>query len=459
MKKYLLSCTMLLLEVAFFCALAMLYKIPANTIVKLVITLVLFLFVFEHYRVSSRLIWNEMKSLLKAMVCFFVVALVFVFKSQTLYQNLNITWIVVAVFILALFMNRTFRVVFRNQLAKRTLIIGTGADAERIGRIANNNRFALTKVIGYVQFKNESINKELINRHKKSMNGSKSFEIYRDVEIEKIVKEENIQQVIIATTFKDKEEVTDLLFRVQDQVADIKYTPEVDVTMTFNSQIQDFDGILLISTSHGKINVIGRFIKRLADILISLLGIILLIPIAIFIRYKNRKSGDYDPIIFTQNRIGLKGKSIKIYKFRTMVPNAEQVLEELMAKDPEIKKEYLTNKKLVNDPRITEVGKVLRKTSLDEFPQFTNVLKGEMSFVGPRPYLFREKEDMGKYYNSIIHCKPGITGMWQANGRSDVGFEERCKLDDYYYRNWTVGLDMVIIYKTVKSVFYGKGAL
>src|SRR5699024_4468702 len=128
--------------------------------------------------------------------------------------------------------------------------------------------------------------------------------------------------------------------------------------------------------------------------LISLLGIILLIPIAIFIRYKNRKSGDYDPIIFTQNRIGLKGKSIKIYKFRTMVPNAEQVLEELMAKDPEIKKEYLTNKKLVNDPRITEVGKVLRKTSLDEFPQFINVLKGEMSFVGPRPYLFREKEDM-----------------------------------------------------------------
>lgn len=450
---------MLLFEITVFCALAMLNDIPLNTIVKLVITLVLFLLVFGHYKVSSRLIWNEMKSLLKAMVCFFVVASIFVFKSQSIYQNFNISWIAVTVFILALFMNRTFRVVFRDQLAKRTLIIGTGADAERIGRIANNNRFALTKVVGYVQFKDERIHQELIDRHKKSMNTNKSFEIYRDLEIERIVEEENIQQVIIATTFEDKDEVTDLLFRVQDQVADIKYMPEVDVTMTFNSQIQDFDGILLISTSHGKINWIGRFLKRMADIVISLMGIMLLIPIAIFIRYKNRKSGDFDPIIFTQNRIGLNGKSIKIYKFRTMVPNAEQVLEELMEKNPEIKKEYLTNKKLVNDPRITEVGKVLRKTSIDEFPQFINVLKGEMSFVGPRPYLFREKDDMGKYYNSIIHCKPGITGMWQANGRSDVGFEERCKLDDYYYRNWTVGLDMVIIYKTVKSVFYGKGAL
>lgn len=142
-----------------------------------------------------------------------------------------------------------------------------------------------------------------------------------------------------------------------------------------------------------------------------------------------------------------------------MIPNAEQVLEELMEKDPEIKKEYLTNKKLQNDPRITEAGHFLRKSSLDEFPQFINVLKGEMSLVGPRPYLFREKEDMGIYYDSVIHCKPGITGMWQANGRSDVGFEDRCKLDDYYYKNWTLSLDMIIIYKTVKSVVYGKGAL
>lgn len=177
------------------------------------------------------------------------------------------------------------------------------------------------------------------------------------------------------------------------------------------------------------------------------------------VRHKNRRSGDKAPIFFKQERIGINGKPIYIWKYRSMVPNAEQVLEELMANDPAVREEYLTNKKIVNDPRITEIGHMLRKTSLDEFPQFWNVLKGDMSLVGPRPYLPREKEDMGMYYDSIIRCKPGITGMWQANGRSDVGFEDRCKLDDYYYRNWTIGLDMVIVYKTIKSVIYGKGAL
>ena len=142
-----------------------------------------------------------------------------------------------------------------------------------------------------------------------------------------------------------------------------------------------------------------------------------------------------------------------------MVPHAEEVLEKMMAEDPAIREEYLTNKKLVNDPRITKVGHMLRKTSLDEWPQFVNVLKGEMSFIGPRPYLPREKEDMGKYYDSIIQCKPGVTGMWQANGRSDVSFDYRCKLDDYYYRNWSIWLDFTIMYKTVKAVVYGKGSL
>ena len=130
-----------------------------------------------------------------------------------------------------------------------------------------------------------------------------------------------------------------------------------------------------------------------------------------------------------------------------------------MEKDPKIKEEYLTNKKLVNDPRITPVGKFLRKTSLDEWPQFINVLLGEMSLIGPRPYLPREKQDMGQYYNSIIKCKPGVTGMWQANGRSDVEFNYRCKLDDYYYHNWSIWLDFTIIYKTIKGVVYGKGSL
>ncbi len=169
---------------------------------------------------------------------------------------------------------------------------------------------------------------------------------------------------------------------------------------------------------------------------------------------EERKHG----LFFTQDRIGKDGKSIKIYKYRSMVTGADKILEEMMAKDEKIREEYEKNKKLKDDPRITKVGEFLRRTSLDEFPQFINVLKGEMSFVGPRPYLPREKKDMGEYYGKIIKSKPGITGMWQTHGRSETDFEERLELDEYYYRNWSLWLDIVIIIKTIKNVIGGKGA-
>ena len=246
---------------------------------------------------------------------------------------------------------------------------------------------------------------------------------------------------------------------IYGKVESVKYLPDVNGTMTFSSEVQDFDGQLLIATANNEMSPLANTMKRFVDICAGIVGCLTLIPLIIFVKYKYVKSGDHDNIIFSQDRIGKNGKMIKIYKFRSMVPNAEKILDELMEKDPKIKEEYLTNKKLVNDPRITPVGKFLRKTSLDEWPQFVNVLLGEMSLIGPRPYLPREKEDMGQYYNSIIKCKPGVTGMWQANGRSDVEFNYRCKLDDYYYHNWSIWLDFTIIYKTIKGVVYGKGSL
>ena len=170
------------------------------------------------------------------------------------------------------------------------------------------------------------------------------------------------------------------------------------------------------------------------------------------------KNGDKGPIFFTQDRIGKDGKLFKIYKYRTMVLGADKILEKLMAEDPAIREEYTINKKLENDPRITKVGKFLREKSLDEFPQFINVIKGEMSVVGPRPYLPREKKDMGENYKYIVAMKPGLSGMWQTHGRSDVNFEERTILDNYYSHNWNVWLDLTIIYRTISIVLHGRGA-
>ena len=227
--------------------------------------------------------------------------------------------------------------------------------------------------------------------------------------------------------------------------------------MTFSTEVNDYERVLTITAKHGLLSPIKRVYKRAFDIVFGIVGILMLIPISIvaFIAIKLEDGGN---AMFTQKRIGYKGKKIMIYKFRTMIKDAEKKLEELMKENPSIREEYLKNKKLENDPRITKIGNILRKTSLDEFPQFINVIKGEMSIVGPRPYLEREKEDMGDKYDSVILTKPGITGLWQASGRSELEFSERLVLDQYYIRNWTLWFDIVIILKTIKAVFNKTGA-
>lgn len=204
--------------------------------------------------------------------------------------------------------------------------------------------------------------------------------------------------------------------------------------------------------------IIYDFSKRTFDIICGLVGCIALIPIVAIVKIAYLLSGDTYPILFKQERIGKHGKKICIYKIRSMVHNAEKVLENLMEKNPDIRQEYIKNKKLENDPRITKIGKFLRKTSLDEFGQFINVLKGEMTMIGPRPYLPREKEDMAIYYKDIVSCKPGITGLWQANGRNKINFENRCRLDSFYSKHKCLIFDMKIFRKTFSAVLSREGA-
>ena len=200
------------------------------------------------------------------------------------------------------------------------------------------------------------------------------------------------------------------------------------------------------------------FVKRVFDIVCGLIGVIVLIPVGIILKIIIMATGDFHPIIFTQNRIGKNGKEFKFYKFRSMVPNADEVLFRTLEMDKVAAEEYKKNKKFKNDPRITKVGKVIRKLSIDELPQLINVLKGDMSIIGNRPYLPREKEDMEEYYDDIIKTKPGITGYWQVNGRSKTSFKERLKLEKYYSNNYSLILDIKIFFKTFKVVLFGKDA-
>ncbi len=164
------------------------------------------------------------------------------------------------------------------------------------------------------------------------------------------------------------------------------------------------------------------------------------------------------PVLYRQRRIGFNGREIRVYKFRTMVQDAERVLEECLARDASLCREWRDSRKLKDDPRITRVGRWLRKYSLDELPQLLNVLRGEMSLVGPRPIVAEEVSRYGELYGVYTRARPGLTGLWQISGRNDLSYEERVTLDAYYISNWSVWLDIYILTRTLPVVLRGEGA-
>ena len=201
-----------------------------------------------------------------------------------------------------------------------------------------------------------------------------------------------------------------------------------------------------------------NFIKRIFDIVISVIAIIFLVPISIIIKILFIISKDFGSIFFIQERIGKDGKIFKMYKYRTMRINAEEELIQILKNNKKLDEEYKLNKKLRYDPRVTKFGKFLRKSSIDELPQFINVLKGEMSFVGPRPYLLAEKEEMKEYYYEITSVKPGITGKWQVSGRNNVSFQDRIRIDNNYCKNKNLVEDFKILLLTIVKVIIKEGA-
>jgi len=194
--------------------------------------------------------------------------------------------------------------------------------------------------------------------------------------------------------------------------------------------------------------IVYKILKRTVDIIGSLSGLIILSPIFLILSIVV-KADSPGPIFFAHKRLGYNGNLIRIYKFRTMVINAEELLNNL---SPEQKEEFAKNFKLESDPRITKVGNFLRKSSLDELPQLLNILKGELSIVGPRPIVEKELKNYGIYGEKLLSVKPGLTGNWQANGRSDTTYEEKVEMDMQYIDNRSIFMDIKIIFKTFSAV-------
>jgi Undecaprenyl-phosphate galactose phosphotransferase WbaP len=214
--------------------------------------------------------------------------------------------------------------------------------------------------------------------------------------------------------------------------------------------------VLMLTARNNLARPIPRLLKWLFDIAGSLTLLVLLAPLLAYLSWRIRQTGG--AAIFSHMRVGRYGKMFGCLKFRTMVPDADGVLERLLDADPGARAEWESEFKLKDDPRITPIGAFLRRTSLDELPQLWNVLKGEMSLVGPRPIIEAELERYGDQVGYYLETRPGITGLWQISGRNNTSYDDRVALDSWYVRNWSLWYDLVILVKTINVVLRGQGA-
>jgi Undecaprenyl-phosphate galactose phosphotransferase WbaP len=291
-----------------------------------------------------------------------------------------------------------------------------------------------------------------------------SGDFYRDIPIirntrigPELVKRYGVRMAIVAMPNLDDAEMTRM---INDSVSAFRYNVLIPDFFGINNiwmAVRDFDGILGFATSH-RLNMYWNLaIKRFLDLVFVSLGGLVILPLLLFIAFLIKLSSP-GPVLFGHRRLGLNGKYFYAYKFRSMVKDADKKLEGILEADTRLREEWEEGHKLKDDPRVTKIGRMLRRTSFDEFPQLINILKGEMSLVGPRPVTDPELKKYGENARRVLTVKPGLTGLWQVSGRSDTDYTERVSYDLYYLQSWSVWLDLWILFRTPRAVFKGKGA-
>jgi len=337
---------------------------------------------------------------------------------------------------------------YSKQLQISAVIIGAGKTAEVLLPSFSGTHNSRFNIIGYF----DDMPKDNIVSQKYKYLGSFA-------DIDKVLKGKNIHTAFVTTPGLTEEPLVKLIHKVQLHVKEISYVPNIVGAPLGSVEVEDYfdERLVMLKISNNLQRRYNRLIKRIFDLTTSLLGLIVFIPVGIIISIMIYKDSP-GPVLFSHKRIGKNGREFACYKFRSMVMDSQAMLEKYLAENPEAREEWEKDFKLKDDPRVTKIGAFLRKTSLDELPQIFNVIKGEMSLVGPRPIIKDEIVKYGEYINDFYLVPPGITGLWQVSGRSDTTYEERVEMDSWYVRNWSIWIDLVLLIKTVMVVLQRKGA-
>ncbi len=398
--------------------------------------------------------WDEIAAVWKTV--FYATVSVFVITSLAkLFDITSRTSIFLMGFSAAVFMplvriNLKRALVSAGWMGRKVLILGAGHTGENTIKAIQREPLLGYQVAGFLD--------DDPDKQGKWLHG---FPVLGPLEdAERWITAHDVKEVILSMPAIDRDRLARVINKLHRRVDRILFVPDLAGIAVLGTRLQHFfhEQSLAIEVRNSLQNRANRIIKRLFDLFAGSVLVLLLLPvlalIALLIKIESR-----GPVLFRQTRIGRGGRAFSIFKFRTMRIDSEERLKELLESDPEARTEWESFFKLRNDPRITRVGRFLRRTSLDELPQLFNVLAGQMSLVGPRPVT---EEELQEYYreNRDMYelVRPGLTGLWQTSGRNSLPYTERVKLDIWYVKNWNLWLDVVMLLKTVGVVLKGDGA-
>lgn len=396
--------------------------------------------------------WDTMKNLFRSITIGVVVSIVLMYTGHVI-NDVSRLFVAFAYICMLVFIFSERFIVGKilsktGYLTIPILLVGAGKTAELVKRALDRMPITTYKIIGYVDDnpKSSSIAKEY-----------PCLGAFKDVE--SVIIDTGVQTVLICAPGLESKKLVSLINRLQVLVKRVAFVPELFGLPTSNITARGMmeEQAVVLRVQNNLARKSNRIIKRIFDIVVTICGGFFILPFMLFIAVIIYLDSE-GPIIYKQKRIGQNGKEFNFYKFRSMVKNADTILEEYLNTHESEKIEWQKNFKLKNDPRVTKIGRIIRKTSIDELPQLWNVLIGDMSLVGPRPLLPNEVERYNSYIEDYKLVLPGLTGVWQVSGRSDTTYEERVLMDSWYVHNWSVWIDIVYLLKTVLAVAKSKGA-
>lgn len=419
--------------------------------------LLIFILAYEELYTQNFIHTEEIKKIFKAIFFwFFLVFFLIGITKKT--GEISRTIVILTGFCLTLFLPITRlgikSLLLKNAIGvKRIFVVGVNENSLEVAKIFCENPHLGYKVAGFFDHNANPGTIEIKNQKLKVW----SLEC-----LDEFLKSKITDGVLISVdSFPNEKEFLNFLSIIQKLTSEILLVPEKKLfSLLINVEnVPLYTSKMTVLRSKNSMNSsLNRFLKNFLDLSIALIFLPLVLIITIFIALLIKLDSP-GPVFFTQERIGKNGKKIKIYKFRTMFANAEKELIKLIKEDENLAKEWNQKRKLTNDPRITRIGKFLRRFSLDELPQFINILKGEMSLIGPRPVTQEELDEYYKEFKYIYQqVKPGLTGLWQVMGRNEIDFPIRVLMDVFYVLNWSPWLDLYILIKTPIALITGKGA-